>query len=81
MFQMQYNSKHNITPKTIVKSVSVKKGHIKGTKHLAKTDIQRRIIELDAKMRTAAEQLDFESAIQFRDTMEELKRVISEDKN
>ena len=81
MFQMQYNSKHNITPKTIVKSVSVKKGHIKGTKHLAKTDIQRRIIELDAKMKTAAEMLDFESAIQFRDTMEELKRVISEDKN
>jgi len=77
MFQMQYNNKHNITPKTIVKRVSAKKGRIKGTKHLAKSDIQKRIIELDAKMKAAAERLDFESAIEYRDMIEELKQVIS----
>jgi excinuclease ABC subunit B len=77
MFQMQYNNKHNITPRTIVKSVSGKKGRIKGTKHLAKSDIQKRIIELDAKMKAAAERLDFESAIEYRDMVEELKQAIS----
>ena len=77
MFQMQYNNKHGITPKTIVKSVSAKKGKIKGTKHLAKSDIQKRIIEFDAKMKAAAERLDFESAIEYRDLIEELKQSIS----
>jgi excinuclease ABC subunit B len=60
-----------------VKSVSVKEGTIKGTKHLAKSDIQRQIIELDAKMREAAEKLDFEKAIQLRDTIEEMKRSLA----
>jgi excinuclease ABC subunit B len=77
MFQMQYNNKYKITPKTIVKSVSSKKRRIKGTKHLAKSDIEKRIIELDAKMKAAAERLDFEAAIEYRDTIEELQQAIS----
>jgi excinuclease ABC subunit B len=77
MFQMQYNNKHKITPKTIVKSVSAKKGKIKGTKHLAKSDIQKRIIDFDAKMKAAADRLDFESAIDYRDKIEELKQALS----
>ncbi len=77
--QMQYNKKHNITPKTIVKGVSSKKGRIKGTKHLAKSDIKKRIIELDAKMKAAALRLDFESAIEYRDMIEELNQAITED--
>ena len=77
IFQMQYNEKHKITPKTIVKSVSSKKRRIKGTKHLAKSDIRKRIIELDAKMKAAAERLDFEAAIEYRDTIEELQHAIS----
>lgn len=76
IFQMQYNKRHGIVPTTIVKSVSAKKGRIKGTKHLAKFDIQKRIIELDAKMKTAAERLDFEAAIEYRDTIEELKQAL-----
>ena len=77
--QMQYNKKHNITPRTIVKGVSSKKGKIKGTKHLAKSDIKKRIIELDAKMKAAALRLDFESAIEYRDMIEELNQAITED--
>ncbi|PVX24461.1 MAG: excinuclease ABC subunit B [Candidatus Bathyarchaeum sp.] len=76
MFQIQYNKKHGIEPATIVKSVSKKKRRIKGTKHLAKSDIKKRIIELDAKMRAAAERLDFESAIEYRDTIEEMKQAL-----
>ncbi|MFC1486981.1 excinuclease ABC subunit UvrB [Thermoproteota archaeon] len=81
IFQMQYNKNHNITPRTIVKGISSTKRRIKGTKHLAKSDIHKRIIELDAKMKVAASNLDFESAILFRDIMEDLKRVVSKDKN
>ncbi len=77
MFQMQYNNKYKITPQTIVKSVSSKRRRIKGTKHLAKSDIKKRIIELDAKMKAAAERLDFEAAIEYRDTIEELQQAIS----
>ena len=77
MFQTKFNEKYGITPQTIVKSVSVKEGTIKGTKHLAKSDIQRQIIEFDAKMREAAEKLDFEKAIQFRDAIEDMKRSLA----
>lgn len=77
MFQTKYNETYGITPQTIVKSVSVKEGMIRGTKHLAKSDIQRQIIELDAKMREAAEKLDFEKAIQLRDTIEDMKRSMA----
>jgi excinuclease ABC subunit B len=62
---------------TIVKSVSYKEGTIKGIKHLAKTDVQRQIIEFDAQMREAAEKLDFERAIQLRDGIAELTKSLS----
>jgi excinuclease ABC subunit B len=78
LFQTKYNSKYGITPQTIIKSIAQKEGTIKGTKHLAKSDIQRQIIELDAKMREAAERLDFEKAIQIRDTIEEMTKSIAQ---
>ncbi len=74
-YQIRYNKLHNLTPQTITKKVSQTKGKIKGTKHLAKTDIQYQIIELDTKMRAAAEKLNFEEAIQLRDTIEEYKKA------
>jgi excinuclease ABC subunit B len=77
-FQQRYNQAHGITPQTIVKKVSEKEGVIKGSKHLAKSDIQRQIIELEAKMREAAEKLDFEKAIELRDAMNSLTRDLSE---
>jgi excinuclease ABC subunit B len=76
-FQIRYNQTHGITPKTIVKSVSQKEGTIRGTKHLAKTDIQRQLIDLDAQMREAAEKLDFEKAIELRDAIMEITREIN----
>ena len=78
MYQIQYNKKHGIKPATIVKSVSTKKRRIKGTKHLAKSDIKKQIIELDAKMKAAAERLDFETAIEYRDTIEEMKQALED---
>ena len=76
VFQKRYNQKHNITPRTIVKSVAEIRGVIKGTKHLSKTEIQRRLIELDAKMRSAAARLEFEKAIKLRDRIQELEHSL-----
>jgi excinuclease ABC subunit B len=76
MFQKRYNQEHNITPKTIVKRVVEKRYTIKGTKHLSKFEIQRQLIELDAKMRVSAERLEFEKAITLRDRIQELERSL-----
>ncbi|MCL2691259.1 MAG: excinuclease ABC subunit UvrB [Candidatus Bathyarchaeota archaeon] len=77
-FQQRYNNVHGITPQTIVKKVSEKEGVIKGSKHLTKSDIERQIIELDAKMREAAQKLDFEKAIDLRDAMNTLSKDLAE---
>jgi excinuclease ABC subunit B len=76
-FQMRFNRIHGITPRTIVKGVSRKEGIIRGAKHLPVSDIQRQIIELDARMKEAAEKLDFEKAIEFRDAINELNRTLA----
>jgi excinuclease ABC subunit B len=76
-FQTRFNKVHGITPETIKKSVSKKEGSIKGIKHMAKSDVQRQIIEFDADMREAAERLDFEKAIQLRDTIQELNKSLA----
>ena len=54
----------------------MKEGTIKGTKHLAKSDIRRQLAELDAQMRAAAEKLDFERAIELRDTITEMNHEL-----
>ncbi|MCK5628398.1 excinuclease ABC subunit UvrB [Candidatus Bathyarchaeota archaeon] len=77
MFQKRYNQRHKITPRTIVKSVDQKKGTIKGTKHLAKSEIQKQLIELDAEMKKAAERLEFEKAIILRDRIQEMERALT----
>jgi excinuclease ABC subunit B len=76
-FQKRYNQQYGITPKTIIKAVTIKESTIKGTKHLAKSDIQRQIVELDAKMREAAEKLEFEKAIDLRDAIAELQKALA----
>ena len=76
-FQMRFNRVHGITPKTVMKRVSQKERIIKGTRHLAKSDIQRQIIEFDAEMRNAAERLNFERAIQLRDAIRDLSQSLS----
>jgi excinuclease ABC subunit B len=75
--QKRYNEKHGIVPTTIIKAVTIKESTIKGVKHLAKADIQNQIIELDAKMREAAEKLEFEKAIELRDAIAELQRGLA----
>ena len=75
-FKPIVNKQHKITPKTIVKGVAKKRSEIKGTRHLPKSEIQRRLIELDAKMRSYAARLEFEKAIQLRDRITELETAL-----
>jgi excinuclease ABC subunit B len=74
--QIEYNKKYHIIPRTITKGITQKERVIKGVKHLAKADIQKQIIEMDAKMREYAEKLDFEKAIMLRDRIEEMQKEL-----
>jgi excinuclease ABC subunit B len=75
--QLRFNEKHNITPTTIVKPIKEKVVDIKDTKHIPKKDIPKMIIDLELKMREAADDLDFEKAIFLREKMNSLKQTIS----
>jgi len=72
--QMRYNEEHGIVPQTIKKPIREKVVEITDTRHIPKSDIPNLVIELEAEMRSAAEVLDFERAIQLRDTIKKLEK-------
>jgi excinuclease ABC subunit B len=72
--QIKYNKENNIVPKTINKKVADKNREIKGIKHIGKSEIDKTIINVEAEMKKAANDLDFEKAIDLRDTLEALKK-------
>ena len=74
--QIEYNKKYGITPTTIIKPIKEKIAEIKDTKYIPKKDIPQMIVELDLQMREAADNLDFEKAIMFRDKISRLKQSI-----
>lgn len=74
--QLAYNKKHNITPQTIVKPIKEKEIDLKDTKHIPKKEIPNMIIELEADMKDAAENLEFEKAIAIRDKIKRLEKEI-----
>ena len=74
--QMAYNQKHGIIPQTIKKPIREKVVEITDTRHIPKSDIPNAIIELETEMMAAAERLEFERAIQLRDTVRRLEREL-----
>ena len=72
--QIAYNQEHGIIPQTIKKPIREKVVEITDTRHIPKSDIPNAIIELEAEMMAAAERLEFERAIQLRDTVRRLER-------
>lgn len=74
--QKAYNEKHGIIPQTIIKPIREKVVEITDTRHIPRSDIPNAIIELEAEMMAAAEQLEFERAIQLRDTVRRLEREL-----
>ncbi len=75
--QDEYNKVHGITPKTIIKEVKSTIG-ITGKKKVGDdikaADIPAEIEKLKALMAVASAQLDFERAIEIRDTINGLKK-------
>jgi excinuclease ABC B subunit len=74
--QLAHNKKHNITPQTIKKPIHGQVVTLKDEKSLPKKEIPNLIIELEMRMREAAERLDFEEAIRLREQARKLKERI-----
>ncbi len=87
--QEAYNKEHGITPKTIKKAVrdliSVSKSVaetenmlLKDPESMSKKELEKLIIKVEKQMRTAAAELNFETAAELRDKMVELKKNLEE---
>ena len=77
--QILYNQKHGITPKTIVKAVAKREddaGINVEIKSMSAKDLSRLAIEIETNMKRYAEDLDFEKAIQLRDQLTKIKKVL-----
>ncbi|WP_035586792.1 excinuclease ABC subunit UvrB [Hippea jasoniae] len=83
--QLEYNKKHNITPKSIKKSKDNRMLKMCNLDYLdevvdvdiaiEKDEIPRRIKKLKKLMQDAVKKMDFESAIKYRDEIEKLKKL------
>jgi excinuclease ABC subunit B len=73
VLQMDYNRVHGIVPETIIKAIPEKEVDLRDTRHIPRQDIPNLVIELEAKMKVAAENLEFEEAIRIRDRIRSLK--------
>ena len=77
--QIKYNEEHGIVPKTIKKKimevVSVNSGDKKSKKHRTKEEIHddKLLKQLEDEMKKAADDLDFERAMELRDIIFEMK--------
>jgi len=79
--QQKYNIEHNITPQTIKKSISSTLKAMSETdfvkddapKDIDLHNVDKQIKDLTKKMKSAAEELDFESAVKYRDKIKKLE--------
>ena len=75
--QEEYNTLHNITPQTIIKSIkelpTTDETNGKTKTKLSKKDKAEMIIKLENEIREAAKNLDFEKAMELRDILFEIK--------
>ena len=79
--QNEYNMENGIVPKTIIKDIRPPIHNtddeineiIKATKKASRTEIQKRIKDLEKQMKQAAKEFDFERAAELRDIIFELK--------
>lgn len=87
--QIKYNEEHGITPTTIKKAVRDvirisnaeshnEMKHDKDAESMSKEEIEKEIVKVERKMKKAAAELDFESALLLRDRMVELKKALLE---
>lgn len=81
--QVEYNLRHGLTPRTIIKPVPEGSAEIDGievsTKSMARNDLLTLAIETEATMKRYAEDLDFEKAILFREKLTKIRKVLGEE--
>ncbi len=77
--QTAYNKKHGITPKSIIKAITQEETVIEPGEKGLEFNVDKLIIDLEGQMRLAAEELNFEKAIELRDKIEKLKESFNED--
>ncbi|MDE7163738.1 MAG: excinuclease ABC subunit UvrB [Clostridia bacterium] len=77
--QSEYNKAHGIVPKTIIKEAKISLGITSkksSSDDIKLADIPAEIEKLKALMKIASAQLDFERAIEIRDTISQLKKKL-----
>jgi excinuclease ABC subunit B len=74
--QISFNKEHGISPQTIIKPIRDQEIVLKEIKSIPKSNIPNVIEDLELLMKDAAEKLDFEKAILYRDKIENLKRKL-----
>jgi len=79
--QIEYNKNHKITPKTIIKSIPEQVAELDEIKNKSKTDLGKQKIEIEMKMKTFAEELDFENAIKCRDKIKRIEKELKKDES
>lgn len=77
--QMQHNKKHGVVPQTIIKPIKntleiTKKVKTK-RRTLSQADAEKEVARLQAIMKIAVDELDFENAIKLRDEVNHLKKM------
>jgi len=92
--QVAFNEEHGIIPVSIIKAVrditdqlasthavaeSQAEYQTQGATHLPKTEMEKLIKELEAKMKEAAQNLEFEKAAALRDQIYELRETLAEE--
>ena len=77
--QENFNKKHGIIPKTIIKSISntLEISKKVDTNKLKKSEIPAHIVKLTAMMKIASNSLDFERALQLRDQIQKLRKQLT----
>jgi len=79
--QIQYNKTNKIIPKTIIKSIPKQETELDEIKNKSKTDLKKQKIEIEIKMKTFAEDLDFENAIKCRDKIKRIQMELEKDES
>ena len=79
--QIKYNETHEITPKTIIKSIPEQEIELDEIKNKSKTDLGKQKIEVEIQMKVFAEDLDFENAIRCRDKIKRIEKELQKDES
>ncbi|HXG06534.1 MAG TPA: helicase-related protein, partial [Nitrososphaera sp.] len=80
--QLEYNRRHKITPKTIIKPIPEAAAAVEvasvETKSMTRQDLIKLAVETEATMKRFAEELEFEKAILFREKLRKIKQALGE---